>query len=162
MPLWTILIRNLLLHCILSAVNFQLHFQWYAFRYVLLYFNISVVIFCTVQRAYLRAYSSAKKCDMLLLLKGLLYTFSANSTSGFPFLKRIPLYTVEKDLLPTIDLSSWLHCSSLYKKCDVLKKSSLRKLLFQDYGFIDTISVGKYYGLMSIINVNQWNPFRYP
>lgn len=27
LPLWTILIRNLLLHRILSAVNFQLHFQ---------------------------------------------------------------------------------------------------------------------------------------
>ena len=127
------MIRNLLLHRILSAVNFQLHFQ-YAFRYVLLYFNISVVIFCTVQRAYLRAYSSAKKCDMLLLLKGLLYTFSANSTSGFPFLKRIPLYTVEKDLLPTIDLSSWLRCSSLYEKCDVLKKVHFENCYFKITG----------------------------
>ena len=27
LPFWTILIRNLLLHRILSAVNFQLHFQ---------------------------------------------------------------------------------------------------------------------------------------
>ena len=112
------------------------------------------MIFCTVQRAYLRAYSSSKKCDLLLLLKGLLYTFSANSTSGFPFLKGIPLYTVEKDLLPTIDLSPGCIVVPCMKSVMFLKKFT-SKLLFQDYGFIDTISVGKYYGLMPIINVNQ-------
>ena len=124
-------IINLFLRGILSTVNFQLHFQQYAFRCILLYFYISFVIFCTVQKAYLWAYSSSKKCDMLLLLKRLLYTFSATSTSGFPFLSRTSLYTVEKALLPTMDLLSWLHCSSLYEKSDVLKKVHFENCYFK-------------------------------
>ena len=71
---------------------------------------------------------------MLLLLKILLYTFSATSTSGFPFLNRTSLYTVEKALLPTIDLSSWLHCSSLYEKSDILKKVHFENCYFKITG----------------------------
>ena len=71
---------------------------------------------------------------MLLLLKRLLYTFSATSTSVFPFLSRTSLYTAEKDLLPTMDLLSWLHCSSLYEKSDVLKKVHFENCYFKITG----------------------------
>ena len=143
-------ITNLFLRGILSTVNFQLHFQQYAFRCILLYFYISFVIFCTVQKAYLWAYSSSKKCDMLLLLKRLLYTFSATSTSGFPFLSRTSLYTVER-----LSFQWWI----CYPGCIVVPcmKSLMFLKKFTSKTVISRLRVHRHYFRREILWVNVIN-----